>query len=138
MAEYFATRDTPNNVWLGVTVENRKVKYRIDILRNLDAPIRFLSCEPLLDDLGELDLENIDWVIVGGEDTTTYKARPMKKEWVLSIKEQAEKQGAMLYFKQWGVYSEDGIRRDKETNGNTLNGKNYHEMPRVNRYTLFG
>ena len=60
MAEYFASRAIPNNVWLGVTVENSKVKYRIDILRNLDAPIRFLSCEPLLEDLDLLDLENID------------------------------------------------------------------------------
>ena len=80
MAEYFASRAVPSNVWLGVTVENQKVKYRIDILRNLDAPIKFLSCEPLLEDLGKLDFENIDWVIVGGEDANAYVARPMKKE----------------------------------------------------------
>ena len=67
MAEYFATRAIPANVWLGVSVEASNVKYRIDCLRNLPASIRFLSCEPLVEDLGELDLTNIDWVIVGGE-----------------------------------------------------------------------
>jgi Bacteriophage protein gp37 len=78
MAEYFSTRAIPSNVWLGVTVENESVKYRIDILRTLDAPIRFLSCEPLIGDLGELNLDNIDFVIVGGENSD--KARPMKEE----------------------------------------------------------
>lgn len=84
MAEYFATRAIPANVWLGVTVEVPSVKYRIDSLRNLPASIRFLSCEPLVEDLGELDLTNINWVIVGGEHAVN--ARPMKEPWVLSIK----------------------------------------------------
>ena len=78
MAEYFSTRNVPNNVWLGVTVEAAYVKPRIDYLRNLNAPIKFLSCEPLVEDLGELNLTDIDWVIVGGENA--YKARPMKEE----------------------------------------------------------
>ena len=67
MAEYFSTRKIPQNAWLGVTVEAQSSKNRIDCLRQLAAPIRFLSCEPLLEDLGELNLQNIDWVIVGGK-----------------------------------------------------------------------
>lgn len=136
MAEYFATRAIPANVWLGVTVEVPSVKYRIDSLRNLPASIRFLSCEPLVEDLGELDLTNIDWVIVGGEHAIN--ARPMKEEWVLSIKEQAEKQGALFFFKQWGSIGRDGVYRSVECNGSELQGKTYKAMPTINRHTLFG
>lgn len=136
MAEYFVTRAIPANAWLGVSVEASYVKYRIDCLRNLPAPIRFLSCEPLVVDLGQLDLTNIDWVIVGGENAIN--ARPMKEEWVLSIKEQAEKQGALFFFKQWGTYGSDGIKRNVKTNGSELQGKTYKAMPTINRHTLFG
>ena len=94
MAEYFLTNEVPQNVWLGVTVEAQTSKPRIDCLRVLDAPIRFLSCEPLIEDLGELDLTNIDWVIVGGESGP--QARPMKEEWVLSIKRNKHKNGKLL------------------------------------------
>lgn len=127
MAEYFADREIPRNAWLGTTVENQAVKGRIDCLRNLDAPVRFLSCEPLLEDLGELDLTSIDWVIVGGESGS--KARSMKEDWVLSIKEQAEKQGAAFFFKQWGTWGSDGVKRNKKANGKLLQGQIYHEMP---------
>ena len=75
MAEYFATRLIPDNVWLGVTVEAQSSRFRIDCLRNLPASVKFLSCEPLVEDLGNLDLTGIDWVIVGGESGP--KARPM-------------------------------------------------------------
>lgn len=136
MAEYFATRAIPANVWLGVTVEVPSVKYRIDSLRNLPASIRFLSCEPLVEDLGELDLTNINWVIVGGEHA--FNARPMKEPWVLSIKEQTEKQGALFFFKQWGSIGSDGVYRSVERNGSQLQGKTYKAMPTVNRHTLFG
>ena len=136
MAEYFATRAIPANAWLGVTVEVPSVKYRIDSLRNLPASIRFLSCEPLVEDLGELDLTNIDWVIVGGEHAIN--ARPMKEEWVLPIKEQAEKQGALFFFKQWGSIGRDGVYRSVERNGSELQGKTYKAMPTINRHTLFG
>ena len=136
MAEYFATRAIPANVWLGVSGEASNVKYRIDCLRALPASIRFLSCEPLVEDLGELDLTNIDWVIVGGEHAVN--ARPMKEEWVLSIKEQAEKQDALFFFKQWGSIGRDGVYRSVERNGSELQGKTYKAMPTVNRHTLFG
>ena len=102
MAEYFATREIPQNAWLGVTVEAQTSKNRIDILRTLAAPIRFLSCEPLLEDLGCLNLDNIDWVIVGGESGPS--ARPMKENWVLSIKEQTDKQKSAFFFKQWETW----------------------------------
>ncbi|MDR0415100.1 MAG: phage Gp37/Gp68 family protein, partial [Prevotellaceae bacterium] len=96
-------------------------------LRNLKAPIRFLSCEPLLEDLEDLNLENIDWVIVGGESGTS--ARPMKQEWVFSIQEQTEKQGSAFFFKQWGTWGSDGVKRSKHENGKLINGKIYQKMP---------
>ena len=127
MAEYFLTHDVPHNAWLGVTVEAQSSKPRIDCLRILDAPIRFLSCEPLLEDLGELDLSNIDWVIVGGESGPF--GRPMKEDWVLNIKQQSDAQGAAFFFKQWGTWGCDGIKRDKHKNGKLINGKVYQAMP---------
>lgn len=127
MAEYFLTHNVPQNVWLGVTVEANSSKPRIDSLRVLDAPIRFLSCEPLIEDLGELDLNNIDWVIVGGESGPF--GRPMKEEWVLNIKRQTDAQGAAFFFKQWGTWGDDGIKRNKHKNGKLINGKVFQAMP---------
>jgi protein gp37 len=127
MAEYFQTHDIPDNVWLGVTVENQAAKTRIDFLRQLKAPVRFLSCEPLLEDLGKINLENINWVIVGGESGTS--ARPMKEEWVISIKGQSENQDSAFFFKQWGTWSSDGVKRNKHENGKMINGKIYQAMP---------
>lgn len=127
MKEYFSNRENPKNVWLGVTVENKMSKSRIDVLRTLNAPIRFLSCEPLLEDLGVIDLGNIDWVIVGGESGRC--ARPMLEEWVLSIKKQCEKQETAFFFKQWGTWGRDGVKRSKHLNGKKINGRIYQEMP---------
>lgn len=127
MNEYFSTHFIPQNVWLGVTVETNNVKQRIDYLRNIPATVRFLSCEPLLEDLGELDLHNINWVIVGGESGN--QARPMKEEWVLNIKEQVDKSGAAFFFKQWGTWGSDGIKRDKHKNGKLLQGVISQSMP---------
>jgi len=129
MAEYFSSRDIPRNAWLGVTVEDRKAKDRIDILRNLRASIRFLSCEPLLEDLGVLKLTNIDWIIVGGESGVN--ARPVLPEWIQSIREQAEENNIPFFFKQWGTWGEDGIKRNKKANGKLLDGKIYHNMPEI-------
>ncbi len=127
MAEYFTTRDIPQNVWLGVTVECTSSKIRIDNLRVLNATVKFLSCEPLIEDLGELDLQGIDWVIVGGESGTL--ARPMKPEWVVNIKEQVERQGAAFFFKQWGTWGSDGVKRSKHANGKLLQGEIIQQMP---------
>ena len=105
---YFKNRGCPQNVWLGVSVEDREYGVpRIDYLRQVDAHIRFLSVEPLLEDVGEMDLTGIHWVIVGGESGP--KARPMKPEWVENVKIQADEAGAAFFFKQWGV----GCRRDQ-------------------------
>lgn len=127
LAEYFANRIVPRNVWLGVTVEIKKTKNRIDVLRNIDAKIRFLSIEPLLEDIGDLDLTNIHWVIVGGESGA--KARPMKKEWAISIQNQCDEQDVAFFFKQWGAWGEDGVKRSKKANGRILLGKEWNEEP---------
>lgn len=88
------------NIWMGVTVESDKYIDRINELRNTKANIKFLSCEPLLGSLKSIDIENIDWVIVGGESGP--KSREMKKEWVMEIKELCEEKGVAFFFKQWG------------------------------------
>lgn len=129
MAEYFTTRSIPDNVWLGVTVEAQSSRFRIDYLRNLPASVKFLSCEPLVEDLGELDLTGIDWVIVGGESGP--QARPMKEEWALNIMKQVEAQGARFFFKQWGTWGADGIKRNKHANGKLLKGERIQEMPHI-------
>jgi protein gp37 len=127
MAEYFDTRMVPQNVWLGVTVECQATKSRIDSLRDLNASIKFLSCEPLIEDLGEIDLRGIDWIIVGGESGP--KARPMLLEWIINIKHQVEQHGAAFFFKQWGTWGSDGIKRNKHANGKLLLGEVIQQMP---------
>jgi protein gp37 len=128
LAHYFETRTAPVNAWLGVSVEDRKYGIpRIDQLRTVNATVRFLSIEPLLEDLGEMNLTDIHWVIVGGESGP--KARPMKQEWVESIQVQCEEQAAAFFFKQWGGWGADGKRRAKKSNGRLINGRTYDEMP---------
>jgi protein gp37 len=112
--------DWPENVWIGVSVENEAVQFRIDDLRDVPAAIRFLSLEPLLGPLGHLNLSNIDWVIVGGESGPG--ARQMEKEWVMQIKEQCIEQNTPFYFKQWG-----GVHKKKT--GRSLEGRKWDEMP---------
>jgi protein gp37 len=109
------------NIWWGVSVEDRKYGLpRIDHLRQAPARVRFLSIEPLLEDLGEIDLSGISWVIVGGESGPG--ARPMKKEWVISIRRQCRDQRVPFFFKQWG-----GVR--KKQNGRLLDNRTYDEYP---------
>jgi protein gp37 len=127
MAKYFSNRTVPGNVWLGVTVENAKYKNRIDYLRKISAPVRFVSFEPLLGQLGTLNLDGIHWVIVGGESGPY--ARPMKKEWVVEILRQVKDRNIPFFFKQWGTYGPDGIKRNKKVNGNILLGMVWHEYP---------
>jgi len=111
-----------HNLWMGVTVENKDVTRRIENLRNTGAKVKFLSCEPLLSSLPDMNLQGIDWVIVGGESGRT--PRPLKKEWVLDIKEQCINTGIAFYFKQWG-----GTNKKKA--GKMLEGKVYNEMPEI-------
>ena len=130
MKDYFMTREVPKNVWVGVTVELQTSKSRIDALRTIkNAPIRFLSCEPLLEDLGELDLTGIDWIIVGGE--SGLQARPMKEEWIKGIKAQCDAANKTFFFTQWGTWGSDGVKRDKHKNGKQLDGKVCQAMPEV-------
>ncbi len=110
---------TPN-IWMGVSVEDARVVYRIGDLRTVPAAVRFLSCEPLIGPLDDLPLEGIQWVIVGGESGPN--ARPMRIEWVRSIYRQCRKAGVPFFFKQWG-----GVRKD--LTGRLLNGRTYDEMP---------
>ena len=130
MLQYLSQRHIPKNVWLGVTVENKQQGLpRIDKLRNLNASVLFLSIEPLLEDLGRMNLKNIDWVIVGGESGN--KARPMDKEWVVNIKKQCEAEDIPFFFKQWGTWGEDGIKRNKKLNGKKLEGKIWQQFPKI-------
>ncbi|OGU11605.1 MAG: hypothetical protein A2X61_16625 [Ignavibacteria bacterium GWB2_35_12] len=109
-----------HNIWMGVTVENSKVVHRIDLLRRTKARVKFLSCEPLISSIPDMNLEGIDWVIVGGESGRT--PRPIEEEWVIDIKKQCKKAKAKFFFKQWGGTS-------KKKNGRALKGKIYSEMP---------
>jgi len=107
-----------DNIWMGTSVENEKVINRIDLLRQTDAKVKFLSIEPLLGPLNILNLDKIDLVIVGGEKSIN--ARPMKEEWVLDIQQQCKEQDVKFFFKQWGGKNGDG--------GYLLNGKTYKEI----------
>jgi len=113
--------DWPRNVWMGVSVENCDVQSRIDDLRTVRSAVRFLSLEPLLGPLPNLNLDDIHWAIVGGESGPG--ARPMKPEWVLDIRDQCTQAGIPFFFKQWG-----GVF--KKRNGRELDGKIWSQYPR--------
>ncbi len=111
-----------HNIWMGVSVEDNKVRDRIDFLRQTNAKVKFLSIEPLIGPLQNLNLTSIDWVIVGGESGP--KPRPMNSEWVLDIQEQCYKHEVAFFFKQWGG-------KNKKAAGRILNGRTYDEMPEI-------
>jgi protein gp37 len=128
MATFFLSNTPPRNAWLGVTVENREHGIpRLESLRQIPAQVRFASVEPLLEDLGTLNLDGIHWVIVGGESGP--KARPMEQEWVLNIKRQCEEQQSAFFFKQWGGWGVDGKKRAKKQNGRLLQGRTWDAVP---------
>jgi len=128
MATFFKDYAPPKNAWLGVTVEDQKFGVpRLDWLRQVPAHIRFVSVEPLLEDLGTLNLSGIHWVIVGGESGP--KARPMQQEWVLHIKRQCDEQRSAFFFKQWGGWGVDGKKRAKKQNGRLLQGRTWDAVP---------
>ena len=119
MAEYFSTRPVPSNAWLGVTVECANTKARMEALKAIRCQsVKFLSCEPLLEDLGEMDFTGIDWVIVGGESGPL--ARPMDPNWVRKLYAQAQEQQTAFFFKQWGTYGADGVKRSNTRMANSL------------------
>ena len=110
------------NIWMGVTVENDKFVSRIDDLRKTDAKIKWLSLEPLLGPIENLQLNDIEWVVVGGESGPG--ARPIKEEWILDIKKQCNDQKSAFFFKQWG-----GVNKKKT--GRLLKGRTYNELPSI-------
>lgn len=112
--------DWPDNVWMGVSVENDAVLDRIDDLRQVPAAVRFLSCEPLLGPLPTLDLDGVGWVIVGGESGPN--ARPMDSDWALDVRDQCQHAGVPFFFKQWGG-------RTPKAGGRELDGRTWDEMP---------
>lgn len=110
----------PPNLWMGVSVESTDVIYRVDHLRQVPAAVRFLSCEPLLGTLGDLDLEGIGWVIAGGESGPNY--RPMHLEWARGLRDLCKEAGVPFFFKQWGG-------RTPKSAGRELDGVVWDEMP---------
>ncbi|MEX0656259.1 MAG: phage Gp37/Gp68 family protein [Nitrosopumilaceae archaeon] len=112
----------PGHIWMGVSVESQQFRWRIDQLRNVKCHTRFISFEPLLGSVGDLNLKGINWAIIGGE--SGYGFRPVKKEWITEIIKQCKKQGVSVFFKQWG-----GIR--PKSGGRMLDGRTYDEYPDV-------
>ena len=126
IAELNGALEWPENIWLGVTVEEESFLHRLEHLRASKARIRFVSFEPLLGPLPRLDLRGIDWVIVGGESGPG--ARPIKQEWVIEIRDQCLAAGVPFFFKQWG-----GVFRSRS--GRLLEGRTWDEMPRIGERT---
>lgn len=115
------------NVWLGTSIENADVVGRIDDLRRVPAAIRFLSFEPLIGPVGNLDLTGVQWAIVGGESGRS--ARPIKEEWIDEIHDQCVAFETAFFFKQWGTWGKDNKKRSKKANGREYRGKTWDEMP---------
>ncbi len=126
LAELAPLLPWPDNVWMGVSVENQRWTTRIDDLRRVPAAVRFLSCEPLLGQL-DLDLRGIHWVIAGGESGP--RARPMNPEWARSIRDQCLLAGVPFFFKQWGAHDAQGRRVGKGIAGRLLDGRTWDETP---------
>ena len=116
----------PSNVWMGVSVENQRWTSRINDVRTVPAVVRFLSCEPLLGPL-DLNLDTIDWVIVGGESGP--RARPMQLDWARSVRDQCLDADVPFFFKQWGAHDEAGVRRNKRATGRELDGHTWDNLP---------
>ncbi|HLD15476.1 MAG TPA: phage Gp37/Gp68 family protein [Candidatus Nanoarchaeia archaeon] len=124
MLEYLLDRghEPAYHIWLGTSVEDERVKQRIDFLRKVPAYIKFLSLEPLIGDVGKLNLKGIQWAIIGGESGKNH--RPIQQEWILNIFRQCREQNVAFFFKQWG-----GITA--KSGGRTLLGRTYSEYPKI-------
>lgn len=109
-----------NNIWMGVSIENTASIYRCELLKRTDAKIKFISAEPLLESIADINLVGIDWLIVGGESGA--KCRPMKEEWVVELRDLAQENNIPFFFKQWGGFH-------KKANGSELQGQHYKEYP---------
>jgi len=119
--------DVLPNVWLGTSVEDAETADRIAALRQAPAAIRFISFEPLIGPVGNVDLTDIDWAIVGGESGRF--ARPIREEWIDDIHRQCVRSGTVFFFKQWGTWGKDNKRRSKKANGREYRGRTWDDMP---------
>lgn len=117
------------NVWLGTSVENSDVLHRIDSLRKIPASIRFISFEPLIGSVGKVNLSNIHWAIVGGESGRG--ARAIKESWIDEIYDQCSIYDTAFFFKQWGAWGKDNMKRSKKANGRRYRGRIWDEMPHI-------
>lgn len=126
LASLAAKLPWPPNVWMGVSVESNQWLGRVKALQHTSAAVKFLSCEPLLGPL-DLDLTDIDWVIVGGESGP--KARPMQEQWALDILYQCRSANVPFFFKQWGEFNWEGVRKGKKHSGRELAGRTWDELP---------
>lgn len=120
LAELAPDLPWPDNVWMGVTIENRKFVHRADYLRQVDSAVRFISAEPLLGPLEGLDLDGIDWLISGGESGPRH--RPVKVEWLRELRDRCNDEGVAYFFKQWGGHR-------PKAGGRELDGRSWDEMP---------
>lgn len=120
LAEIGARLDWPANLWMGVSVENAKYRFRLDHLRKVKSAVRFVSAEPLLGPLDDLNLDGIHWLIAGGESGP--RARPVEESWLLGLRDQCDNAGVPFFFKQWGG-------RTPKARGRVLDGRTWDEMP---------
>ena len=129
MADIISRMEGPplSNVWLGTSIEDEAVTNRIDELRDVPAAIRFISFEPLIGSVGNVDLTNIHWAIVGGESGKL--ARPIREEWIDEIHDKCIEQDVAFFFKQWGTWGKDNKKRSKKANGRKYRGTFWDEMP---------
>ena len=129
MAKYFFHEPVPSNAWLGVTCEDFNYYDRIDWLRWIEnAPVRFLSCEPLRGFMPDINLDGIDWVITGGESGPRASRTPV--DCFRTLRDRCIETNTAFFFKQWGTWGEDGIRRSKKENGCLLDGEEWKQMPK--------
>ena len=129
LSSRFFGRKIPQHIWMGVSVEHRQTLSRMHQLKQAAPGIKFLSIEPLLEDLGEVDFSGIDWIIVGGESGRG--ARPMNSDWVRRLRDAAIRDDVPFFFKQWGAFGPSGVRRPKGENGRELDGRTWDELPRL-------
>jgi protein gp37 len=120
LSELGPTLDWARNIWMGVSIENRRFVHRADALRSVPAAVRFISAEPLLGPLEGLDLSGIDWLIAGGESGP--KHRPMRPEWPRELRDRCLTEGVAYFFKQWGG-------RTSKAGGRELDGRTWNELP---------
>lgn len=130
MEEYFSDPDryVPHNAWIGVTCESAEHYDRIRALKRIaTSGVRFLSCEPLLGFMGDIDLSGIDWVITGGESGVNARRTPVGD--FRAVRDACQKWNVPFFFKQWGAWGEDGVKRSKYANGSLLDGKEWKQYP---------